>query len=81
IPLPPKSNASEWAEHPLKSTIITSQLPIVKWHDHIGDPTIADAICDRLIHNAHRIDLKGPSRRKTGKRGKAGKKGRANEDV
>ena len=50
--------------HDLKSTIITSQLPVSKWHDHIGDPTIADAICDRIIHNAHRIDLKGPSRRK-----------------
>jgi DNA replication protein DnaC len=51
--------------HGLKSTIITSQFPVAKWHDHIGDPTIADAICDRLVHNAHRIDLKGPSRRKT----------------
>lgn len=48
----------------LKSTIITSQLPVTQWHDYIGDPTIADAICDRVVHNAHRIDLKGPSRRK-----------------
>ena len=50
--------------HGLKSTIMTSQLPISKWHDHLGDPTIADAICDRIVHNAHRLELKGPSRRK-----------------
>jgi len=47
-----------------RSTLITSQLPPTKWHDHLGDPTVADAICDRLLHNAHRIALKGPSRRK-----------------
>lgn len=47
-----------------RSTIITSQLPIAKWHDHLGDPTLADAILDRLLNNAHRIVLKGPSRRK-----------------
>ena len=47
-----------------KSTIITSQLPPSKWHDYLGDPTVADAILDRLLHNAHRIVLKGPSRRK-----------------
>jgi DNA replication protein DnaC len=46
------------------STLITSQLPVDRWHDHIGDPTIADAIMDRLIHNAHRIQLKGGSMRK-----------------
>jgi DNA replication protein DnaC len=46
------------------STLITSQLPTDHWHDHIGDPTIADAIMDRLIHNAHRIQLKGGSMRK-----------------
>ena len=46
------------------STLITSQLPVDHWHDHIGDPTIADAIMDRLIHNAHRIQLKGGSMRK-----------------
>jgi DNA replication protein DnaC len=50
--------------HGLRSTIMTSQLPVGKWHDHIGDPTNADAICDRVLHNAHRIVLKGPSRRK-----------------
>jgi DNA replication protein DnaC len=46
------------------STLVTSQLPIEHWHDQIGDPTIADAILDRLIHNAHRIQLKGDSMRK-----------------
>ena len=50
--------------HGLRSTIWTSQLPVAKWHDHLGDPTVADAICDRLLHNAHRIVLQGPSRRK-----------------
>lgn len=47
-----------------RSTILTSQLPIERWHDHVGEATIADAICDRLLHNAHKIDLKGESRRK-----------------
>ena len=50
--------------HGSRSTIVTSQLPVEKWHDYIGDPTIADAVCDRLLHNAHRLALKGPSRRK-----------------
>jgi DNA replication protein DnaC len=50
--------------HDVRSTIIASQLPANKWHGYIGDPTIADAICDRVLHNAHRIVLKGPSRRK-----------------
>ncbi len=47
-----------------RSTILTSQLPVKKWHDQVGDPTLADAFCDRLLHNAHRIELCGPSRRK-----------------
>jgi DNA replication protein DnaC len=50
--------------HGLRSSVITSQLPVGKWHDHLGDPTIADAVLDRVVHNAHRITLKGPSRRK-----------------
>jgi DNA replication protein DnaC len=50
--------------HGATSTLITSQLPIENWHDHIGDPTIADAILDRIIHSAHRIQLKGGSMRK-----------------
>ena len=47
------------------STIITSQLPIDTWHDVIDEPTFADAILDRLVHNAHRLPLDGPSMRKT----------------
>lgn len=50
--------------HGGRSTIMTSQLPPSKWHDHVGDPTVADAILDRLLSKAHRIVLKGPSRRK-----------------
>ena len=50
--------------HKLKATIITSQLPVSSWHDYINDPTIADATMDRLLANAHRIDLKGNSMRK-----------------
>ena len=46
------------------STIVTSQLPVDHWHDTIGEPTLADAILDRLVHNAHRIILKGESMRK-----------------
>lgn len=44
-----------------RSTIITSQLPVSAWHGVIGDPTYADAILDRLVHNAHRIELSGDS--------------------
>lgn len=47
-----------------RSTIITSQLPISAWHEVIGDPTYADAILDRLVHNAHRLDLDGDSMRR-----------------
>ena len=50
--------------HNAGSTIITSQFPISVWHELIGDPTLADAILDRLIHNAYKIDLKGESMRK-----------------
>jgi DNA replication protein DnaC len=46
-----------------RSTVVTSQLPVDKWHEIIGDPTYADAILDRLVHNAHRIDLSGESLR------------------
>jgi len=51
----------------LAATIVTSQLPINLWHDCIGDPTIADAILDRLVHNAHKLELKGGSMRKNQK--------------
>lgn len=55
-----------------RSLILTSQLPIAHWHEQIGDPTIADSILDRIVHNAHRIELNGESMRK--------KKGRKPED-
>jgi len=51
--------------HGRGSTLITSQLPVEHWHEIIGDPTLADAILDRLVHNAHRLTLKGESMRKT----------------
>jgi DNA replication protein DnaC len=47
-----------------RSTIVTSQMPVDNWHELIGDPTLADAILDRLVHNAYRINLKGESMRK-----------------
>jgi DNA replication protein DnaC len=47
------------------STLIASQLPAKEWHAVIGDPNLADSICDRLLHNAHRLELKGPSIRRT----------------
>ena len=50
--------------HGIRSTLATSQFPIEKWHDIIGDPTLADAILDRLIHNAYRLELRGESMRK-----------------
>lgn len=55
-----------------RSTMITSQLPVDRWHEIIGDPTYADAILDRLVHNAHRIELVGESMRRT--RGKQNQK-------
>ena len=50
--------------HRLRSTLITSQIPVDHWHEIVGDPTLADAILDRLVHNAYRINLKGESMRK-----------------
>jgi len=50
-----------------RSTLLTSQLPISRWHEQIGDPTLADGILDRLVHNAHRIEMKGDSMRKRAK--------------
>ena len=47
-----------------RSTILTSQIPIADWHQQIGDPTLADSILDRLVHNAHRLQLAGGSMRK-----------------
>ena len=53
--------------HGLHSTIVTSQLPIKTWHDYLGEPTVADAVLDRLLNNAHRLELRGESLRKNGK--------------
>jgi len=50
--------------HGRRSTLVTSQLPVESWHEYLEDPTLADAILDRLIHNAHRIPLRGESMRK-----------------
>lgn len=50
--------------HGYRSTIVTSQLPLTSWHESIGDPTLADAILDRLVHNAHQLILTGESMRK-----------------
>lgn len=50
--------------HNRKSTIISSQLPVAKWYEVIGESTIADAVLDRMVHSAHRIELKGDSLRK-----------------
>lgn len=47
------------------STLVASQLPATDWHASIGDPNLADAICDRVLNNAHRIEMKGPSMRRT----------------
>src|SRR5580704_10706387 len=47
-----------------RSTILTSQLPVSRWHEQVGDPTAADGILDRLVHNAHRIEMRGDSMRK-----------------
>lgn len=60
------------ARYQVRSTLLTSQLPVASWHAQIADPTIADSILDRLVHNAHRIELKGESMRK--KRGPKGGK-------
>jgi len=48
----------------VRSVILTSQLPVARWHEQIGDPTVADGILDRLVHNAHRIEMRGDSMRK-----------------
>ena len=48
-----------------KSTILTSQYPVAKWHELIGEPTMADAILNRIVHNARKVILKGESMRKS----------------
>jgi DNA replication protein DnaC len=47
-----------------RATVVSSQLPVDKWHEHVADPTVADAILDRLVHGAYRFELKGESQRK-----------------
>ena len=55
--------------HGRAATVVTSQLPVPSWHEWIANPTLGDAILDRLVHNAHRIELKGESmRRRTARR-------------
>lgn len=48
-----------------RSVIMTSQMPVARWHEQVGDPTVADGILDRLVHNAHRIEMRGDSMRKS----------------
>lgn len=48
----------------LRATLVTSQLPVTHWHEAVGDPTLADAILDRVVHNAYKINLSGNSMRK-----------------
>jgi DNA replication protein DnaC len=50
--------------HGQRSTLVTSQLPVARWHQAINDPTYADAILDRLVHNARRLELEGESMRR-----------------
>ena len=50
--------------HNVRSTLVTNQILVQNWHEIIGDPTLADAILDRLVHNAYKITLKGESMRK-----------------
>ncbi|MFZ5558861.1 MAG: IS21-like element helper ATPase IstB [Pseudomonadota bacterium] len=63
-----------------RSTLITSQLHLDHWHDYIGEPTLADAILDRLVHSAHKIHLKGESMRPHAARGKAARAASNNGD-
>ena len=58
------ANGDHVVAYQTRSTILTSQLPVARWHEQIGDPTAADGILDRLVHNAHRIDMRGESMRK-----------------
>nr|VFK45390.1 MAG: IstB-like ATP binding protein [Candidatus Kentron sp. SD]VFK49826.1 MAG: IstB-like ATP binding protein [Candidatus Kentron sp. SD] len=66
ITAPQRADLMEVIEdrHGLRSTLVASQLPVELWHDYIGEATLADAILDRLIHNAHRLPLQGESLRR-----------------
>ena len=57
-----------------RSTIISAQLPVSKWHELFEDSTVADAILDRLVHNAYRFELKGPTKRRIDQQGSHTKK-------
>ncbi len=62
-PLPPELDEAA-LEARLRSTLVASQLPVDAWHGAMADPTLAEAILDRLVHQAHRITVKGPSMRR-----------------
>jgi DNA replication protein DnaC len=57
----------------VRSTVLTSQLPVARWHEQIGEPTLADGILDRLVHNAHRIEMRGDSMRKNRSKQESGR--------
>ena len=58
------SSKSSTTAMPRRGTLLASQVPVEHWHDVVGDPTFGDAILDRLLNNAHRVTLKGPSMRR-----------------
>ena len=59
----PRCNSSSDLRVGTRSTLMTSQLPVKAWHTYLDDPTLADAILDRVVHSSHKIDLKGTSLR------------------
>ena len=61
---PSTSIAQSEERYQTRSTLLTSQIPVASWHEQIGDATIADGILDRLVHNAHRIEMSGDSMRR-----------------
>jgi DNA replication protein DnaC len=63
------------------ATIVTSQIPVEKWYDVIGEPTISDAILDRLIHNSHKLQLNGPTMRDRKQEGKDAKGSYGDDDA
>lgn len=67
--------------HQRGSTLLATQIPLERWHDQIGDPTYADAILDRLVHNAYRIELRGPSVRQRRPNSSTDEKSKPNKDL
>lgn len=67
--------------HQRGSTVLATQIPLDCWHEQIGDPTYGDAILDRLVHNAYRIELRGPSMRPGRAQLSTGAKSSANNDI